>query len=296
MSRFDIRGAAPGARGLRDILHRQLETAVAALPSAQATDDQIHRARKDIKAARATLRLLRPLLSQSAYRDENRALRDAARVLSAARDDAVLLRSLGELLRRRKVSPHRHRLAAFQSQLRREAGRRREQLARSGLPQSAGRLREALARLDSWSAPTEDWQPVYRGLRETYRKGRGCAHRNARGASGATLHEWRKRTKYLRSQLQLIAPLQHATLQAMSAQLHKLSDHLGEEHDLAVLEELARRQRRRMGREAHAALRKRIEKRRRKKCERALRVGLLVYAEKPAHFAKRLRRYVRRWS
>ncbi len=294
--RFEMSHARRGARGVRDILHRQLERAIAELPVGRPTDEQIHRARKDLKAARATLRLLRPLLSEPLYREENRALRDAARGLSAARDDAVLLRSLGELVRGVKGSAKRRRLAAFQSRLRRDARRRRTALARSGLQQSAARLRGALARLESWSAPTEDWQPVYRALRDTYRKGRRCARCNARRASGPTLHEWRKRAKYLRSQLELIAPLQHASLEGMATRLHELSDQLGEEHDLAVLGALAQRRRRELGRKAHAALQKRIGKRRRKKCERALSLGLPIYAEKPTHFERRLRRYIREWS
>ena len=96
-SRFQVSHATRGARGMRDILHRQIETALAELPLDRTTDEQIHRARKDMKAARATLRLLRPLLSKAAYQRENHALRDAARALSAARDDTVLVKSLEEL-------------------------------------------------------------------------------------------------------------------------------------------------------------------------------------------------------
>ena len=98
--RFEVSHATCGARGMRDLLHRQVEAAIAQLPQREATDEQIHRARKHMKAARATLRLLPPTLSAIAYGRENRALRDAARVLSATRDDTVLLKTLGELASR----------------------------------------------------------------------------------------------------------------------------------------------------------------------------------------------------
>lgn len=83
---FAVSHATSGARGMRAILHRQIEAALAGLHRARATDEEIHEARKQMKAARATLRLLRPHLSEMDYRSENRMLRDAARALSAARD------------------------------------------------------------------------------------------------------------------------------------------------------------------------------------------------------------------
>ena len=294
--RLEVSHATCGARAVRDLLHRQVEMAIAQLPQHQATDEQIHTARKRMKAARATLRLLRPTLSQSAYGRENRALRDAARVLSAARDDTVLLKKLGELTRQTKGSGKRRRLTEFRARLQREATRRRGELARRGLRQLAARLRGALTMVDSWPVPPEDWKPVYRSLRDSYRKGRRCARYNARCGNGSSLHEWRKRAKYLRNQLELIAPVQHASVEAMSSELHRLSDHLGEEHDLAVLGELAHRSERQLGRKADSALQKLIDKRRHKMRRRALSVGLPIYAEKPGHFETRLRHYFGEWS
>jgi CHAD domain-containing protein len=295
-SRFEASHATRGARGMRDILHRQLETALAELPLGRATDEQIHRARKDMKAARATLRLLRPLLSKAAYQHENHALRDAARALSAARDDTVLVKSLEKLSRQMRGSGKRRRLAAFAARLRREAARRRSELERRGLRQSAARLRSAVAMAESWPAPPQDWKPVYRSLCDSYRKGRRCAQCNKRQATGPSLHEWRKRAKYLRNQLEVIAPVQHASVEAMSAQLHELSDHLGDEHDLAMLGDLAERRAAQVGRKADSALQKVIKKRRRKLCKRALAVGLPIYAEKPGHFQTRLLQYFQQWS
>jgi CHAD domain-containing protein len=216
--------------------------------------------------------------------------------LSAARDDTVLLKALGELTRQTKGSGKRRRLTEFRARLQREANRRRGELARRGLRQSAARLRSALTMVASWPRPPEEWQPVYRGLRDSYREGRRCARCNEQRASGPTLHEWRKRAKCLRNQLELIAPVQHASVEAMSGELHKLSDHLGQEHDLAILGALAHRNGRRLGRKADSALQKLIDKRRRKMRKRALAVGLPIYAEKPGHFETRLRTYFREWS
>ncbi len=294
MGRSEPSDESGGARAVRIHLAHQLQTAIADLPRGAPTDEEIHTARKHMKAARATLRLLRPLLPEAAYELENRRLRDAARALSAARDDTVLLKSLRELTQRTKGAGKRWRLAALRARLQRAARRRRRALVRHGLRQSAVRLRSSLSVLQTLPLPPPEWQALYRSLRRTYRRGRSCARHNARRPSGATLHEWRKRAKYLRSQLEVMAPETHARVQAMAKKLHRLSDHLGEEHDLAVLAELARRHAGQLGREAHAALQKRIDKRRRKMRKRALAVGLRLYAEKPRHFESRVRGYARR--
>ena len=293
---FEVSHANFGARGMRAILHRQIEAALAGLPRGHPSDEEIHEARKQMKAARATLRLLRPLLSERSYRSENRLLRDAARTLSAARDSTVLLKTLEELVERAPGEGTRERLNAFEAQLRRDARRSRDEVARKGLPRSAARLRTALQRVDSWPETGPDWQSVRRCLRDSYREGRRCARCNARRRDGAALHEWRKRAKYLRSQLQVLAPVQHASLKAMADQLHDLTDQLGQEHDLAVLSELAQPEGRHpLERKANRELQRLIDKRRRKLRKRALQVGLPLYAEKPGHFAARLRGYLRKW-
>src|SRR6201999_1755839 len=48
--------------------------------------EAIHGARKDLKKARAALRLVREELGEDIFKRENVALRDAARLLSASRD------------------------------------------------------------------------------------------------------------------------------------------------------------------------------------------------------------------
>jgi len=133
-------------------------------------------------------------------------LRDAARTLSAARDSTVLVKTLEQLVEATPGKRTRERLNSFEGQLQRDAHRTRGQLARGGLRRSAAQLRTALRRVDSWPETVPDWKTVCRSLRASYRKGRQCARCNARQRDGATLHEWRKRAKYLRSQLQLLAP------------------------------------------------------------------------------------------
>jgi len=73
-------------------------------------------ARKSLKKARASLRLPRPALRDSDYRQENTSLRDAARPLSAARDAKVLPNTL-----RRLAHHYRKPVSALNVKLKQEA-------------------------------------------------------------------------------------------------------------------------------------------------------------------------------
>ena len=90
--RLDLGAPVPDA--LRAVLVERLEHAHGALRDADPDDaaaaKAVHSARKDIKKARALLRLARPDLDEATYRRENDALRDIARSLTAAREADVL--------------------------------------------------------------------------------------------------------------------------------------------------------------------------------------------------------------
>src|SRR3954454_12297771 len=75
------------ADSVRRTAREQLEAAAAQLE--QGDEDPaaaVHGARKRLKKTRALVRLARPALPRASYREENRALRDRGRALSAARD------------------------------------------------------------------------------------------------------------------------------------------------------------------------------------------------------------------
>jgi CHAD domain-containing protein len=75
------------------------------------TDEQadpaeaVHEARKDMKKLRSVLRLVRPVIGDSVYRQENRRFRDAGRILSDARDAKVRSTTLEQLSERFRDDP-----------------------------------------------------------------------------------------------------------------------------------------------------------------------------------------------
>ncbi|MGB6603766.1 MAG: CHAD domain-containing protein [Steroidobacteraceae bacterium] len=292
---IEVSPTRSGALGVREILRGQIAAAQSELPGARADEEGIHEARQRLKAARATLRLLRTALGEREYRAENAALRDAGRLLRPARDSVVLVRALERLVAGIDDEEARRAFERLLRELRQEARRACLEVQQQGVRRVRAQLARARARVRSSALADAGWKPVRRGLLESYRKARQGARDNRRHAGYELLHEWRKKTKSLRAQLELFAPLQNASLTRMADGLQRVSSRLGEEHDLAELAHLVRRRRRLLGAAAQALLERRIARRRRKLRKKALAAGTRAYAEKPGHFAARIRRYIRQW-
>jgi CHAD domain-containing protein len=262
---------------LHDILRGHVEHAFQILGAKHVSDDDIHRARKELKKARAVLRLLRDGLRPAQYRRWNASLRDAARPLSAARDASVLLDTLKELGK----SPD-----SFVRLLKREhveAGRRVRHTP-GGIPRSRTLLRGVLRQIDQSTGRAQGWAVLGKGLRRVYSQGRK-AMRTAKRCDPEALHEWRKQTKYLWHQFQVLEPLKPGLIGELADQAHRLSDYLGADHDLSVLRD--RITKAGSGKAAEeTALLDLIARRQDPLREKAFVLGRWLYQEKPKALAK----------
>src|SRR5262249_51158891 len=88
------------AVGMRRTATARLDRAVSSLGRADALDQGIHDARKQLKQIRAVLRLLRNELPITIFESENSAFGDMGRSLSASRDAAVMRSTLAAVLGR----------------------------------------------------------------------------------------------------------------------------------------------------------------------------------------------------
>jgi len=280
----------PGVRGVESVVEREVEKALQALDGAwPITDETVHGARKRLKKARAALRLERAALGDEVYRRENHALRDAARPLSEVRDAAVLVETIVHLGLDGDAAGLREALHAERSETRERVLGERERLEPviGGLRESRGRLARARPERHGWSV-------LGRGLRRTYRSARraylaACAHPTAEN-----LHEWRKRTKYLWRVLELLHPVAPRRLSILERRTHRLSDQLGQDHDLVVLEH-SKAARSAVPLALREAAQQRIDRRRATLQRRALALGAVVYKDRPRTLERRLRRRWRAW-
>lgn len=226
------------AATVRDELLRRVETAVKALRAGDPSDKQIHRARKELKRARANLRLLRDTVGQSAYIRENAALRDAARSLSGVRDAAILRETADKLISALSRGARRRfllkvRRALEQARLKARAELRVLHAARD----SAVCLIAAATRMRKWRLDQSDPASVCRGLQRIYRRGREALAIACADPTNENFHEWRKQVKYLGQVLEVWKANSENGTKRLVKLANQLADHLGDDHDLVVFEE-----------------------------------------------------------
>ena len=314
-------GVAPGedlAEGIRRSARGRIDAASGRLECGYAESGggpdapAVHSARKDVKRLRATVRLVGDAIGAERARHDNATLRNAGRRLAEARDSAVLLERLGEL--REGFADELgdgQELHGLQTALQVEHDRAAERLRND--PHTVGLAVEELealrGRLAGWELD-DPAAPVARGLRRIYARGRRDLRAARNDPRPKTLHEWRKRVKDLRHAAELLRCSDPKRMRRVAKRAERLGDLLGEDHDLALLRERALQVGSGAGSGAGSgsnepsrtdaavadppALAAIIDRRRAALLEDALRLGAKLYREKPAAFAKPVRRRLRR--
>ncbi|MDQ4098347.1 MAG: CHAD domain-containing protein [Actinomycetota bacterium] len=273
---------------VRRLAHHRLHPALEALDSASEADvdEVVHDVRKRCKRARGLLRLVRPDMGDEVYHRENRVLRDAARAVSDLRDAAVQVSVYDAVVRDCGVP-----LPGLRATLvKRHEDLRREVLEGDTLLNLRASLAAAVARTETWPVEGVDWDVLGAGLKRIYRRGRTAMAAAYDDPSTERFHSWRKRTKYLHRQLELLEELWPDVVGGAAKTAHALTDTLGEAHDLAVLQGALEAEG--FGSEPGADhVVEFIESRRDVLRAQARPIGLRLYAEKPSRFVARLGQY-----
>ena len=277
---YQLSLAEPVPDELRRIAREQLGRAAERLrrPDGDRVE-AVHDARKAVKKTRALLRLVRPSLPREEYQRENAALRDAGALLSGTRDRDVLVATFDDLAGR-----YVGQIAAE------EFDAAREQLTAGPPPPHPAPAQEAAAaaldaiaaRIDRWPLEDADAATLQRGLAQVYRRGTKAYMSALTDPSVEALHEWRKRVKDLWYHARLVHDVWPPVLEAQAAELKRLSELLGDDHDLAVLRDAL---------PEDSPVLPLVSMRRDELQAQARRLGALVYAERP----KAQRRRMRAW-
>ncbi len=234
----------PVQPGLVHVTTVQIRDALAVLHEAEEDDREkaVHTARKALKRSRAFVRVARAGLGDEVAQRDNAALRDAGQKLSSTRDADVLVQTLDKLVARGDNDLEAAQVAGFREVL---VAERDELHARANADE--GVIAEVRDLLDATSADVASWtlgdEPsadLAAGLERILRKGRkalkGAEHEAGEERTEA-LHELRKRSKDLWHAAELLEVAAPQEARALQAQAHTLADHLGDDHDLAVLSE-----------------------------------------------------------
>ncbi len=199
-------------------------------------DVQIHRARVHCKKLRSLLRLCRPCLG-STFTRENRALRDAARLVSQARDDKILRECFSSLARKLKEPSAIASVSALANKL--DAAwmsRRHDEIEmRTTMEAFCSALRGVRSRLEYWPLDELSWGDLRAAHRRALQQVRKGLERCKKHPDTENFHQWRKDVKYYLYQLDFLRDFWHSGNLSLRKQAALLAEDLGADHDLAVL-------------------------------------------------------------
>jgi CHAD domain-containing protein len=291
---FRLRMDEPVSAGIRRVVDEQITRALEELETLP-PHKSIHEARKRCKKIRAALRLARGELdSEGVYRRENHHYRDAARGVSDLRDAEALIECLDRLIENQHASGQREALRSARAALE----HRRQRIAREDtdldaeIRAFADQLRAGRERIADWPLRHSGFDALSDGLKKTYKDGRKALRAAEDAPSDDGLHEWRKRVKDHRYQISLLRPTWKPVMKAWHREAVRLSDLLGEDHDLAVLTDTLSREPETCGSGGNlAGLFEMIARERERLQRAAFLLGWRIYEEKPAAFVGRMACY-----
>ena len=194
----------------------------------RAGEENIHEIRKAMKEVRAYWRLMQGALGKHRCGDGNLRCGQAAKQLSAARDQVIMLATLGKLSRGAGAKTAKALDQAKQAV--REAVNR-EPPGGIDWAKTADLIREDAAAWSGLDPASIDPADIRRSWERTRRKMQACYRRCRKSADPESMHRWRKWSTQWLLQEQLLHPGRAKRI----SRLDKLGDLLGRHHDLAVL-------------------------------------------------------------
>jgi len=303
---FRLRPGEPLGPGLKRLGVDAIDEAISSFYEGEEMfREAVHITRKSTKRIRAMLRLVRFEVGEQVYQDENRWMRDTARLLSEVRSSSVMVQGVTDI---REMYEPLLAEGTFDEVLERTTvyrDRTEERVMEDPeiVPRIVSNLERARGRYESW--PTDpDAKSVYGiGIRHDYRAiGPGLEATHARGRhqmvaaykapSPASFHRWRKRVKYLRHQMEILTSLWPEVLIGMAVTLDRISELLGQDHDLAELLQALAGRPDLCPNPLERSLMSALAEQRRSDLQTACRIlGRRIYAETPSAFTERLGAY-----
>lgn len=257
----------------------------------------IHESRKCFKKMRALFRMVREEIGEDNYKAYNIFFRDEGRKISDLRDVNVLIETLDELKKTYQDELSDVVFNGIRAKLLRKkhAMSKRLLYRKKVLQKIFARLEEAEVYLPPLHIQNDDFSVFRGGISRVYKKTRNSLAKAYAERSVAAFHDWRKKVKYLRYQIDLLSPAWPSVLSLQEKELHNLSDLLGDHHDLSVLEDeiLSIKI---DNAEALDVLIGLINQRKLVLEEEAHPLGAKLFAEKPKNYVNRLESYWDIWK
>jgi len=250
----------------------------------------LHNARKSFKKQRALVRLIRSVIGKEKFQDINYTLRDLGRRLSAKRDAHVLIETIHTLLEGTETSQYQpiintlQRLKANHEEVDADFLQTLQEMI-----DTINDLKTSITDLPKIPNSFDSLRP---GIVRVYEQGQSARKTAQENRGSEHYHEWRKQTKYLWHQFQLLNPLWPEMMTVWADEVHHLSDFLSKEHDLAVfLTYTEYHDFYKLYPQAMQLLSSRIKSQRQELREKAHTLGARIYAEEGQAYGNRLEVY-----
>lgn len=197
----------------------------------------IHDARKQLKKIRAIIRLIRDDIPEKEYNRANTYFRDIGRMLSDARDTSALL----EVTMALQASMESASLKASLEQVVHHLTAKKSAVTRYQFNQDhlLERAQEAFAPAENYiqhlKTTHQGFEALSASIERVYRRGKLVMEESVSHPKPENYHQWRKRVKYLRYQVDALSPIWPAMMNTLEDELHELTNALGADHDLYLL-------------------------------------------------------------
>ncbi len=282
----------PMSHGLRAAAFTELDAAHAALAAPPERHSGVHNARKCLKRLRSLLLLARPGMPEPVYSHLNDRLAAIARGLAAVRDAQALIDAIGKLDSETAQVPGQGVIQSMRGWLQKRRQAAEQTLERGAASEAMRGLLELRPAFAGLAVYPDDFSPLAEGLRRCYRDTRK-AFQHALASEGAEeVHDWRKGVQHHWRHMQLLAPCWPSELSARVEAARALSQILGDDHDIALLQQIVATPTMTFGTpEETAAFLKRCRKRHKALRKEASVKGERLFVEKARPFAERIEAY-----
>jgi CHAD domain-containing protein len=253
-------------------------------------DESIHEARKNVKKIRGVLKLMRPELGAT-YAVENARFREIGHKLSEFRDAGAMLEIFDQLAKLYVRDWAGHDMTPIRAKLLEEkAFRESADGIEEVLAAVAAELRSASDDVKQWPLQTDGLEAIASGLEATYRSGRRAMKQALREPLPRYFHDWRKRVKDHWYHVRLIGQVCGDALAFYQKNLRHLETCLGDDHNLAVLQQKIAKERELYGsHEVIGMFLDTVQQRQESLRSTADSFGQTIYQDKPGIFVKQMR-------
>jgi CHAD domain-containing protein len=297
---FELKPDKSLRKNIRRLARKQIEGALDVLTRARKRprDEAVHEARKSFKKIRALLRLVRPEIGERSYREENTEFRDAARPLTEVRDARILIDTLDNLIKHFGEHIDGRSFADVKKVLEANlhAVRKRVLFEQNAPAKVISAVRQARKRTKDWTDVRDKWSAVGKGLTDTYRRSARAFREANTDPTPEKMHEWRKQTKYLYYQLQVLRPLWPERMEELANETDRMGELLGDDHDLVVLRHTVAGGPEPFGDEGDVEVLLALIDRRRTELEQeAMALGQRFFQDRPRDLGRLLKGYWKTW-